>query len=429
MKKVIFLLILLFAGGFGLLVGQTSEIKKLEAQRKKALEEIENTNLLLKNTKSNTSSLLNRIKLISTQISSRQQVVQLLEQEVEQLGNEEKKIGEEIKVLEVELGMKKDAYAQAITSMMRNRQEKNLLVFVLSGKSFTESYRRFLYLKDYSGWRKRQADEIKSRNEQLSLKRDSLQISRKEKEKLLHARTEEQAKLKKEEDNFQKEVNIAKKKEKDLQRVLAQKKKQAQALDRKIEALIAEEIARQERLAKKEKEEAEKREKASKKGDDKDASGGVATKPGTKLVQTTKENVALSSNFASNKGKLPMPITGRYAITSKFGENKRSKYVTTSSSGIDIQSEPNSEAKVVFNGEVTKIVSIPGYGTCILVRHGSYYTFYGNIEKIAVKQGDKVSTGQVLGTIYTDPDTSTAQMHFQLWQQKTKLNPELWLRK
>lgn len=428
MRKVIFLLILLSAGSFGLLVGQTSEIKKLEAQRKKALEEIENTNLLLKNTKSNTSSLLNRIKLISTQITSRQQVVQLLEQEVEQLGLEEKKIGEEIKVLEVELGMKKDAYAQAVTSMMRNRQEKNLLVFVLSGKSFTESYRRFLYLKDYSGWRKRQADEIKSRNELLSLKRDSLQISKKEKETLLLARTEEQAKLRKEEDNFQKEINVAKKKEKDLQRVLAQKKKQAQALDRKIEALIAEEIAKQERLAQKEREEAERREKA-KKGESKGSSAAPSAKPESKPVFTTKENVALSSNFASNRGKLPMPITGRYSITSKFGENKRSKYVTTSSSGIDIQSEANSEAKVVFNGEVTKIVSIPGYGTCILVRHGTYYTFYGNIEKIAVKQGDKVSTGQVLGTIYTDPDTSTAQMHFQLWQQKNKLNPELWLRK
>ena len=103
--------------------------------------------------------------------------------------------------------------------------------------------------------------------------------------------------------------------------------------------------------------------------------------------------------------------------------------MTTSSSGIEIQSQPNAEAKVVFNGEVTTIVSIPGYGTCILVRHGNYYTFYGNIEKIAVKKGDKVTTGQSLGVIFTDPETNTAQMHFQLWQQKTKLNPELWLRK
>lgn len=430
MKRFCFLFILFSMGSILLLVAQTSEIKKLEAQRKIALQEIENTNLLLKNTKSNTSSLLNRIKLISTQISSRQQVVQLLEQEVDQLGKEEEKITGDIKVLEAELAIKKDAYAKAVTSMMRNRQEKNMLMFVLSGKSFTESYRRFQYLKDYSEWRRRQADEIKERNKLLGLKQDSLHMSKREKQLLLETRTNEQTKLKKEEDDFQKEVNVAKKKEKNLQVELAQKKKRAQDLDRKIEKLIAEEIAKQERIAQKEREEAERKARESK-----GQTGTTASKPSTsakpeaKPVFTTKENVALSSNFASNQGKLPFPISGRYTITSKFGENKRSKYVTTSSSGIEIQSQPNSEAKVVFNGEVTTIVSIPGYGTCILVRHGNYYTFYGNIEKIAVKKGDKVTTGQSLGVIFTDPETNTAQMHFQLWQQKTKLNPELWLRK
>lgn len=433
MRRIIFLFtILLFSSSLTLVFAQRAKIKELEAQRKIALQEIENTNLLLKNTKSNTSSLLNRIKLISSQIESRQRVVQLLEQEVDQLTKEEGKIAENIKILESNLEMEKDAYAKAVTSMMRNRQNENNLLFVLSGKSLTESYRRFLYLKDYSNWRKRQAEEIQRKNKELSLKQDSLHLAKKEKEALLLTRTDEQTKLKKEEDNYQKEVKAAQKKAKDLQKVLAQKQKQAKALDRQIEKLIAEEIARQERIAKKEREEAEKKAKAEA---ERARARGETVKPAptptpeAKPALSTKENIVLSSNFASNKGKLPMPISGQYSITSRFGENKRSKFVTTSSSGIDLQSQPNSEARVVFNGEVTKIISIPGYGTCILVRHGNYYTFYGNIDKLSVKQGDKVSTGQRLGTIYTDPDTNVSQMHFQLWQQKNKLNPELWLRR
>lgn len=433
MRRIIFLFtILLFSSSLTLVFAQRAKIKELEAQRKIALQEIENTNLLLKNTKSNTSSLLNRIKLISSQIESRQRVVQLLEQEVDQLTKEEGKIAENIKILESNLEMEKDAYAKAVTSMMRNRQNENNLLFVLSGKSLTESYRRFLYLKDYSNWRKRQAEEIQRKNKELSLKQDSLHLAKKEKEALLLTRTNEQTKLKKEEDNYQKEVKAAQKKAKDLQKVLAQKQKQAKALDRQIEKLIAEEIARQERIAKKEREEAEKQAKAEA---ERARARGETVKPAptptpeAKPALSTKENIVLSSNFASNKGKLPMPISGQYSITSRFGENKRSKFVTTSSSGIDLQSQPNSEARVVFNGEVTKIISIPGYGTCILVRHGNYYTFYGNIDKLSVKQGDKVSTGQRLGTIYTDPDTNVSQMHFQLWQQKNKLNPELWLRR
>lgn len=427
MKKYLLLITLFLLSSLTVLLAQSSKLKELEAKRKIALQEIENTNQLLRDTKKSTSSLINRIKLISSQIDNRQQVVRLLEQEVSQLAAEEQKIADEIVVLKAELEVKKEAYAKAITSMMRNRQNDNKLLFVLSGKSLTESYRRFLYLRDYSNWRKRQADEILRRNELLSLKQDSLQLAKNEKTELLKTKTSEQLKLKEEEDNYQSEVNQAKKKEKELQRVLTQKKKQAQALDRQIEKLIAEEIERQEKKAREEREAAERKAKAESKG--KVTEKPSKSTPAAKPELSTKENIKLSSNFESNKGKLPMPISGRYTITSRFGANQRSKYVTTSSSGIEIQSQPNSEAKAVFNGEVTKIISIPGYGTCILVRHGNYYTFYGNIDKISVKQGDKVATGQSLGTIFTDPDTNVAQMHFQLWQRKTKLNPELWLRK
>lgn len=425
MKRLFFLLIFLFITS--VFFAQKNTIKELEKQRIQAQRDIENTNKLLTDTKNNTASLINRIKLISTQIDTRQKIVNLLEQEMEQIGVEENKISEQIKILNDELTIKKDAYHKAIVSMMRNRQSENSLLFVLSGKSLTESYRRFKYLQDYSQWRKRQAEEIKRRDQQLSLKKDSLQLAKAEKESLLKTKAEEQQKLKDEEANFQKEVKKAEKSQKDLQRILAQKRRQANALDKQIEKLIAEEVARQEALAKKEQERlaAKNKEKAGGSGK---APAKMPSGDRAKPTISTEENIKLSSNFSANKGKLPFPITGRYTITSRFGPQKHGKWVTTSSGGIDIQSQANAQAKAVFNGEITYISSFPGYGTCIIIRHGNYYTFYGNIQSIAVKKGDKVTTGQTLGTVYTDPDTNISQMHFQLWQNKTKLNPEPWLR-
>lgn len=448
-KAILFVLLLSIAMA---LPAQRSKLRDLEKQRKLALQEIENTDRLLKDTKINTASLLNRIKLISNQIGTRQHIVQLLEQEVESIGVEEGHIAEEIKELQGELSIKKDSYNKAIVSLMRSRQSDNKLLFVLSGRSLTESYRRFRYLKDYSNWRKRQADEIIAHSQKLELKQDSLQFAKKEKEQLLVNKSHEQEKLKAEEGNYQTAMAKVQENQKDLQRILDQKKRQAQALDKQIEKLIAQEIIRQEKKEK-EKAEKEKREKEKtkktkekeKKAEEKLFAEKPSDKPSDaekpKVEQpnaekptpvSAKETAKASTTFASNKGKLPYPISGKYSITSRFGPQKHGRWVTTSSGGIDIQSQANAQAKAVFGGEVTTITSIPGYGTCVLVRHGNYFTFYGNIQNIAVKKGDKVTAGQMLGSVYTDPDTNISQIHFQLWQTKAgsapeKLNPEPWL--
>jgi len=427
MRVAVFLFILLISiCSFA----QNSKIKELEQQRKNALREISNTDKLLKETKRSTTTLLDRIQLISNQIFSRQKVLDLLGQEIAGINTEEKRIEAEITILEAELKDKQRNYSKAIDGMLQNRQSENKMLFVLSGKSLTESYRRLRYLRDYSEWRKEQASEIKDKSAKLKERKEALIKTRHEKTALLSQRTTEQENLKREETNYQEEVSEAQKKQKDLQKILTQKRQQTEALDRQIAKLIAEEVARQEREAKRiaaEKARAEAAKRASKKS-------GSLTTPVTPpeddaaKVVATPENIALSNNFASNRGRLPYPITGHYTITTRFGSHQHSRFVTTSSSGIDIQSQSGAEAKSVFNGEVTYVAAIPGYNTCIIVRHGNYYTFYGNIQSIYVKQGDKVKTGQSLGKVYTDADTGLSQLHFQLWQGTNKLNPEPWLR-
>ncbi len=431
MRISVFLLVLLVSiSSFA----QTARIKQLEEQRKQALREISNTDQLLRATKKTTSNLLDRVQLISNQIFSRQKVLTLLEQEVNGIGAEQSQIENDIVRLESDLKEKQKNYAKAIDAMQRNRRSENKLLFVLSGKSLTESYRRMRYLSEYSDWRAKQADEIKEQSEKLKERKQALAKVKVEKTTLLSLRTNEQTNLKKEEENYKVEVNEAQQKQKDLQKILSQKQQQAQALDRQIAKLIAEEVARQEREAKRREEERLRAEAAAKKAAAPTGAKTTTTPRATTSKSTvakapvTPENLTLSNNFASNRGRLPYPISGNYTITTRFGSHQHTKFVTTSSSGIDIRSQAGAEAKAVFDGEVTYVAAIPGYNTCIIVRHGNYYTFYGNIQSIYIKQGDKVKTGQTLGKVYTDPDTGYSEIHFQLWQGTTKMNPEPWLR-
>lgn len=125
-----------------------------------------------------------------------------------------------------------------------------------------------------------------------------------------------------------------------------------------------------------------------------------------------------------------MPVTGASTIISNFGVNRSSEWnVSTNSNGIDIQAQRGADVRSIFDGEVSKVFSFPGSNNCVIVRHGDYYTFYANMLDLYVKQGDKVKTGQALGKIFTDPDTGIANMHFQLWQKTTKLDPKPWLKR
>lgn len=442
---------------------QSNKIKDLENKRKLALREIESTTLLLNETKKNTSTLLDRINLLTEQISSRQRLISLLNDEMSAIAEQEAVTEKEIAVLSTNLKSQQKSYARAVEGVVLRKQNGSKLLFVLSGSSLAESLRRMKYLKDYSEWRNNQITEIKEKQKVLQEKKAFLEKSKAEKKALLGNREKEQTNLQKEEEIHKQEVTDASKKQKELQSILQTKQKQADNLNAQIEKLIAQEVERQEREARRLAEEQARRERLKKERAEraeraKREAARRAAKPTTKAAEpeeeevsprreteapsreteevamatptVTAENFKLSSNFAANKGRLPMPVTGSYSIVGRFGTKQNSRWrVTTNSNGIDIQARSGAQARAVFGGEVSRIVAFPGFNNCIIIRHGGYYSFYGNIQQIFVKQGQKISAGQALGTVYTDSDTGNSQLHFQLWQGTTKLNPEPWLQK
>ena len=431
---ILFCCALFVKGGYA---QKSSAVRKLEQQRKEALADIEQTNQLLQETSKSAKSSLNRLNLLSKQILSRKKVISLLNQELDEIEKELMTIQGEIRRLRGQLCEKQENYGKSMRGLYKRHSAQDKLLFVLSAETFSQSLRRIRYLQEYADWQKRQAKEIIAKQQEIDLKKQEMEKTRAEKRALLGTRQEESKKLQSEEAVQKEEVQQLNKKQKDLKAELRKKQKQAEALNRQIEKLIAEEIARAEAEARAAREKAERaaREQAAKR---KSSGGNTADKPmrEERVAATkggyamTKEERLLSDNFGSNRGKLPYPVTGRYTVVATFGEQQHSelKYVRTSNSGIDIQTAPGADARAVFNGVVTRVFVVPGYNNSVIVRHGNYLTVYSNLSQVYVKAGDAVSTRQALGKIYSDPEEGQATiLHFQLWKEKTKLNPLPWL--
>ena len=395
------------------LSAQSIRTRELEKQRKTLLTDIDNTNQLLNENKKTTSNVLNRLNLVAQQINSRKNLLEVLTKEMTVL-NEEISFKElQISDLERNLQQKKENYAASIRKIYKYKNNQDQLLFILSADDFTQSFRRILYLKEYTAWRKKQAEEIVVEQERLEIERERLKKNKAEKQVLANLKKNEEQELAKEEAERKTEVASLQRNAKKLQAELAEKRKQAANLNSKIEKIIAEEIAAAQKAA-----------KAQPKTERKAATtGGYAM---------TKEEQALSTSFANNKGKLPFPLKGNYKIVSRFGQQQYGdlKNVVFNSNGIEIETTSGNMAKAVFDGVVTRVFVVPGFQTSVIVRHGNYLTLYSYLEQVIVKQGDKVKTGQDLGKIYTDKEKGNSTiLHFELWKEQSKLNPEPWLYK
>jgi septal ring factor EnvC (AmiA/AmiB activator) len=149
-----------------------------------------------------------------------------------------------------------------------------------------------------------------------------------------------------------------------------------------------------------------------------------AKKSSEAIYTVSSEDRQLSGNFESNRGRLPMPITGSYRIVNHFGTNHVTDvkgHVTLDKKGIDIKGQPGAAVRCIFDGEVSAVFSYAGT-TVVIVRHGSYLSVYCDLASVNVSRGQKVSTRQTLGRVGAE-----GLMQFQLRKGSAKLNPEGWL--
>ena len=449
MKRVL-LILLLMCVPMLLLAQSNKRIKELEQRRSTLQKQIAETEELLKTTNKNVGSQLNGLNALTGQIEERRRYIDNINTDLLEVDSELVILDQQLDTLKQSLAEKKRRYEASLKYLYKNHSIQEKLMFIFSAETLSQTYNRLRYVREYATYQRLQGNEIIRKQAEVTQKQEELQSVRDEKIRLLAERASEKRKLEAQEQQAQQVIKDLRSKQKGLQDEINKKRREANQLNNQIDKLIAIEIENARKRAEEEarREAAEAKKKAEEEAKAKAAENKVAdastTKPATttptaKPATTAKTEVytmskadrELSTDFASNRGKLPMPITTSYIIVSHYGQYNVAglRNVTLDNKGIDIQGKPGAQARAVFSGKVAAVFQLNGLFN-VLVRHGSYISVYCNLSKSDVKQGDDVSTRQVLGTIYSDAsDNNRTVLHFQLRREKDKLNPEVWLNK
>lgn len=394
-----------------------SKVKEMERQRNKLEQQLAESRKLLSSAQKDVDGQLAQLSALTAQIKKQKQFVARLDADVKAIDRELKSIEEQIQTLQLELGRRREYYAKALQMMTNKNTFENKLMFLLSAESFNQMVRRTRYLRECSGFQQRQGEQLMAKQQELESKRQELEQAREAKKALLVKRMEEQDQLNKQLTEQNKLVAGMKRRQKEIRSRIAAQQRERDKLNQQIERIIEAELQAQE---------AEQRNKKEKS----DTSIPVKT---DKTMPTYKESVAdrkLSGSFESNKGKLPVPITGPYLLTSRYGVNyvEGLKNVKFNSQGVDVRGQQGCSARAVFDGTVSFVFEhpqVPG-SYIVMVRHGQYISAYFNLTALRVEKGDKVKINELLGQVVTDA-AGNSTMQFQLRKDKQSMNPEQWV--
>lgn len=419
MNRCVKFIVLFFLIGFQL-QGQNSK-SELERKKKALQEEIRETNRLILETRNNKKSSLTQLKALNAKLASRMKLIGTIQGEINQLNTTITSNAQRIGELNSDLGRLKETYARLVKRAYMNRNQRSALLLVFSAQSIQQAYKRLYYLKTYSTYRKKQAALLESTRNELDGKLVVLKKDLDIKQDLLGSEQQEKTELSKEKKEQEKALNELRKKEKTLKKELEKKEARKRKLDAEIRKVIEREIARERAAAAK---------SASKTTSTKPKAPTEAKesapKPAPEL-RVTPETAALSGKFEANKGRLPWPVD-KGVISETFGTHPHPvlKGISTYNNGIDIATSRSAQVKSIFEGEVMGVVAIPGAGSAIILKHGTYLSVYGNLATVNVSKGQKVKTGAVLGTA-GENDEGQPEAHLEIWQGKTKLNPTAWI--
>jgi murein hydrolase activator len=362
-------------------------------KRKKEIEnEIELANKLLEETRKKQQYSVNELLLIKGNIKKRNLLIGQLNSEVLKLDQEISKKSLELQSYVYDLERTKKEYAALIYFAFKNRNANLDFMYLLAAKDINQFYTRYIYLKQYKEYRLKNIELIKKLKVVIEINIKQLTEKREDKLNILNSIKTERASMLRDEDKAKKIVNSLKQQESELLKQIEEKRKIADKLENEIEDLIKKEVKK------------------------------------NKLENLTPGDRIISNEFIKNKGRLPWP-TEKGLITDHFGEHEHPvmKNIIVRNNGIDITTVMSSKARAVFNGDVSKVFTIKGANTTVIIRHGNFYTVYHNLKSVTVRIGEKVSTKQAIGEIYTNVKSGETILHFEIWKEMEKQNPEEWL--
>lgn len=376
--------------------GVKAQDTRAQEERKARLErEIAIIDRQLAENASQSSSMLSDLTLIRKKISNRKALVTEADRQVRKYADSIYLTNREITRLQVRIDTLTSHYSRLVMSAYKNRDARVWYMYMFASDNLGQAFRRFGYFRNLSSQMKSEAQRIRDMQDELAVKKERLDRMKKESESVKASRQKELDELRKDENKADGVVKRLQKDRKKYQNQLAAKKKEVNALNREIARIIA----------------------AAMKTDDQKKKDQVRAQLDMKL----------DAEFANNQGKLPWPADG--PVMSRFGKQYHPVYKNLElppNNGVDIALAKGTSVNAVFDGVVTQVFVMPGYNQCVLVQHGNYFTLYCKMKGLVVKAGDKVKTGQALGTI--DTINGQTQLHFEVWKGKTPQNPEQWLR-
>ncbi|PXZ44522.1 peptidase M23 [Sanguibacteroides justesenii] len=368
------------------------EVKKKKEQAEK---EISYLNKLLNSTRNNRSTTLQKLTIINQKIVKGKEIIQSLNDEVSYL---EKLIADNERIkthLESNRQKMMDFYAKMVYETWKKKNQSDKLVFIFSSTTLMQAYARYKYFDQVQDYSKRQIELIKAANDSLTTVNNKLNLLVSEKNGKQNLIVAKNAELIREQNQANSYVNELKKKERELDKKLKAEIKKREVLANKLKSLIAVQ----------------------------------AKKSGSKNsnYKLTPEEKLISDDFAKNKGKLPWPVEEGF-VSEKFGVNVHPlfKQVKLTNDGITVTTSAGADVRSVFTGTVVEIMFIPGYNNVVMIRHGNYLTLYSNIIKVYIRKGDVIKLKQKIGKLASDNESSST-LNFQIWRDKEKLDPQLWL--
>ena len=371
--------------------------KAQEDRKARLVREIEILDSQIRASDTKNANALNQLNLIQEKIALRKSLIAESDARIKELNSEIGRKQKHIDSLQLRLDTMSFYYNRLVKSAYKNRDPKLWYMYIVASDNLGQGMRRYSFLKNLSREMNTQGKKIKESKAELETERAALLGMKEEAESLRAERVVEMQKLSKEEASSKTTINRLQKEKNQYQKQLASKKKEVEARNKEIARIIAETMK------------------------------GVTKEKKNSSAKSTPVDYALGKEFSSNKGKLPWPVEG--PVVETFGVHYHPVYKQLKlpdSDGISIAVSDGTPVKAVFAGVVKNVIVQPGYNKCVLVQHGDWFTCYCKLGSVSVKAGDKVKTGQVLGTV--EPIAGVTQLHFQLWCSKGPQNPLPWLR-
>ncbi|MEK6754953.1 MAG: peptidoglycan DD-metalloendopeptidase family protein [Bacteroidota bacterium] len=406
--KLLLVITLLSAPGLHLIQAQSTsrEISKKEKELAKLRSEIEAFELRLKESEKRERSTLEHLDNLERQANLIRHLIKKLKEQEQQITNDIHDAKSSIGELEQQLESLRSHYAKYVRSVYKYGRVYDIEL-LFSSNSINQLYIRIAYLKRFSEQRAKDLQTVLQKKADLEQQNDRLQQSLDHERRLLAEKTSEESSLKRKASQRQKTLAEIRKDK----RVYQQELKRKNEAVREIEKLIAE-LIEKDRL-RKEREAAAARER-----------GRLAVEP----TRPPKPEPEAAESFAAQKGRIRWPVSSG-TISSRFGNQVHPVLKTvTQNTGVDIQVRSGSDVLAVADGEVSILSFIPGFGNVIILNHyNGFRTVYAHLSEITVVEAQKVKAGEAIAK--SGESVQGPVLHFEIWKEREKQNPELWLTK